>query len=107
MKHTFNLVYPNRESSPVRLVVSHGGEKFRKSVGVSVQTKLWNRKARTPDKMCKDRDAWSVLGPIHAKLVDKEVSAKKRKDVLDAIRYALGEDDRPVSVHLWDYFKEW
>lgn len=107
MKHTFNLVYPGRESSPVRLVVSHNGEKFRKSVGVSVRTKLWNQKARTPDKMCRDRDAWAVLGPIHAKLVEREVSARRRREVLDAISYALGEDFTPVSVHLWDYFKEW
>jgi len=107
MKHTFNLMYPGRECSPVRLIVSHDGEKFRKCVGVTVATKLWNQKARTPDKMCKDRKAWEVIGPIHAKLVEKEVSARKRKDVLAAISYALGEDVTPVSVHLWDYFKEW
>lgn len=107
MKHTFNLVYPGRATSPIRLIVSHNGEKFRRSVGVTVQTKLWNGKGKTPDKMCKDRDAWSIIGPIHAKLVEKELSARKRRDVLDAISYALGEDLRPVSVHLWDYFKEW
>ena len=107
MKHTFNLATPNGETSPVRLVVSHNGEKFRKSLGVTVRTKLWNQKARTPDKMCKDKDAWAVIGPIHAKLVEKEVAAKKRKDVFAAISYALGEDFTPVSVHLWDYFREW
>ena len=107
MKHTFNLVYPGREYSPIRLIVSHNGEKFRKSIGVTIQTRLWNQKGRTPDKMCKDRRAWEVIGPIHAKLVEKEVSARKRKDVLDAIRYAIGEDFTPSSVHLWDYFKEW
>lgn len=107
MKHTFNLVYPGRATSPVRLIVSHDGEKFRRSIGVTVNTKLWNRNGRTPDKMCRDRNAWAVIGPIHAKLVEKELSARKRRDVLDAIGYALGEDLRPVSVHLWDYFKEW
>lgn len=107
MKHTFNLVYPNKEVSPVRLVVSHNGEKFRKSVGVSVRTKLWNQKARTIDKMCKDADAWAILGPIHAKLIEKEVSVHRRTDVLSAIKYALGEDFSPSSTHLWDYFQEW
>lgn len=107
MKHTFNLVYPNKEVSPVRLVVSHNGEKFRKSVGVSVKTKLWNQKARTPNKMCKDADAWAILGPIHAKLIEKEVSVHRRADVLSAIKYALGEDLAPSSMCLWDYFKEW
>ena len=107
MTHTFNLVCPNKEVSPVRLVVSHNGEKFRKSVGVSVRTKLWNQKARTIDKMCKDADAWSILGPIHAKLIEKEVSVHRRADVLSAIKYALGEDFTPSSTHLWDYFKEW
>ena len=107
MKHTFNLVYPQRETSPVRLIISHRGEKIRRSIGVSVSTRLWNPKAKSVDKMCKDRNAWSVIGPIHAKLVEKELTAQKRRDVLDAISYALGEDYRPVSVHLWDYFKEW
>ena len=107
MKHTFNLVYPSKEVSPVRLVVSHNGEKFRKSVGVSVRTKLWNQKARTIDKMCKDADAWAILGPIHAKLIEKEVSIHRRADVLSAIKYALGEDFSPSSTHLWDYFQEW
>ena len=107
MKHTFNLVYPGRESSPVRLVVSHGGEKFRKSLGVSVRTKNWNQKARTPDKMCRDRDAWEVIGPVHAKLVEKEVSVRRRTEVLEAISYALGAGFCPSSVHLWDYFREW
>ena len=107
MKHTFNLVYPGRATSPVRLIVSHDGEKFRRSIGVTVDTKLWNAKAKSLDKKCRDRNAWAVIGPIHAKLVEKELSARKRRDVLDAIGYALGEDLRPVSVHLWDYFKEW
>ena len=107
MTHTFNLVYPGRETSPVRLVVSHNGEKIRRSIGVSVNTKLWNAKAKSLDKKCRDRNAWAVIGPIHAKLVEKELSARKRRDVLDAIGYALGEDLRPVSAHLWDYFKEW
>lgn len=107
MKHTFNLVYPNKEVSPIRLIVSAHGEKFRKSTGVSIRTKLWNQKARTPDKMCKDADVWAVLGPIHAKLVEKEVTAFKRADVLNAIKYALGEDITVSPEHLWDYFKEW
>lgn len=107
MKHTFNLVYPQRETSPVRLVVSHNGDKIRRSIGVSVNTKLWNARAKSLEKKCRDRNAWAVIGPIHAKLVEKELSARRRRDVLDAISYALGEDFRPVSVHLWDYFKEW
>ena len=107
MKHTFNLVYPKRATSPVRLVVSHGGEKFRRSIGVTVKTSLWNQKGRTPDKMCKDFAAWDAIGPIHAKLVEKELSARTRGDVLSALSYALGEGYTPPSVHLWDYFKEW
>ena len=108
MKHTFNLVNPGRDRSPIRLVVSHDGEKFRRSVGVSVSTSLWNQRARTPDKMCRDRDAWKLIGPIHAKLVERELSVRRRRDVLDAIAYALGEDRPPApAVSLWDYFSEW
>lgn len=108
MKHTFNLVSPGKDYSTVRLIVSHDGEKFRKSVGVTVKTSLWNQKGRTPDKMCKDRSAWEVIGPIHAKLVEKEVTARKRRDVLDAISYAFGEDEKPTQRPLfWAYFKDW
>lgn len=108
MKHTFNLVSPNKEYSTVRLVVSHNGEKFRRSVGVTIKSSLWNQKARTVDKMCKDRKAWSVLGPIHARLVEREISAMKRKDVTAAIAYALGCDDIPMERPLfWSYFKDW
>jgi integrase len=57
--------------------------------------------------MCRDKKAWSVIGPIHARLVEREVSARKRKDVVAAIAYALGEDTVSYSVHLWDYFKDW
>lgn len=108
MKHTFNLVHPKMGTSPVRLVVSHDGEKYRRCIGISVSTKLWNQKARTPDKMCRDRDAWKVIGPIHAKLVERELSVRRRRDVMNAIAYALGEEDEASSsVSLWDYFAEW
>lgn len=107
MKHTFNLVNPKAKESSVRLVISHKGEKFQKCVGVTIKTALWNQKAKSVDRMCKDADAWKVIGPIHSKLVEKEITAKKRKDVLSAISYALGEDFSASTVHLWDYFKEW
>ena len=57
--------------------------------------------------MCKDATAWKVIGPIHAKLTEKELSVRKRTDVPEAVRYALGEEIKPVSVHFWSYFKSW
>lgn len=108
MKHTFNLVSPNKEYSTLRLVVSHGGEKFRRSVGVTVKTSLWNQKARSVDKMCKDKRVWAVIGPIHARLVEREVSALRRRDVTNAISYALGHDEIPTGrPRFWPYFKDW
>ena len=108
MKHTFNLVSPNKEYSTVRLIVSHGGEKFRRSVGVTIKSSLWNQRARTVDKMCKDRRAWEVIGPIHAKLVEREVSATRRRDVVNAIEYALGVGGiLPNRPSFWPYFKSW
>lgn len=109
MKHTFNLVSPGKETSPVRLIVSHNGEKFRHSVGISVRTSLWNQKARTVDKMCKDRRVWEVVGTVHAKLVEREVTARSRRDVTAAIAYALGKDlESPTQrPSFWPYFKEW
>lgn len=107
MKHTFNLTRPKEKKSSVRLVVSHNGEKFQRCTGVVIRTDLWNQKARTADRMCRDADAWKVLGEIHSKLTEKELSVRKRADVLSAISYALGEDITPCAVRFWDYFKEW
>lgn len=107
MKHTFNLVTPDKDRSPVRLIVSHNGEKFRKSIGISIDTKQWNQKARSIDKMCKNKDVLAILNPIHLRLMEKEFYARRRADVLAAISYALGEEVGNSSVHLWDYFKEW
>lgn len=109
MKHTFNLVKPKAQVSPIRLIVSHNGEKFQRSIGVSINTSLWNRKAKSLEKTCKDANVWSVIGPIHARLVEKEITVHRRKEVLDAISYALGEETciKIQGVHLWDYFKEW
>lgn len=109
MKHSFNLVRPKAETSSIRLVVSYSGKKIQKCTGITVRTKLWNQKGRTPDKQCKDRDAWSGLSVIHARLVEKEVTARTRRDAVAAVAYALGEDNAVPEgrIGLWDYFKEW
>lgn len=107
MKHTFNLVNTKAEVSSIRLIVFHKGERIQKCIGVTVKTKLWNSKAKSVERMCKDMDAWKVMNPIHTKLLERETTARKRKDVIAAISYALGEDVSFSSFKLWSYFKEW
>ena len=108
MKHTFNLTTPNREFSPIRLIVSHDGVKYRRSTGLTVKSSLWNQKARTVEKMCKDRDVWALLGPIHAKLIERELSVKRARDIQPAIAYAFGEAEIPAGRPLfWPYFEDW
>ena len=108
MKHSFNLVRPKAQTSSIRLVVSHAGEKTQRCTGLVIRTSLWNQKGRTPDKQCKDKDIWAKLSPIHTKLLEREVSARNKKAVADAIAYAFGEGKESASgTSLWDYFYEW
>ncbi|MBE9488633.1 MAG: integrase catalytic domain-containing protein [Bacteroidetes bacterium] len=40
---TFLLVNPEREISSIAMLVSHKGKKYKRSVGISVQVKKWNK----------------------------------------------------------------
>lgn len=108
MRHTFNLIHPESEFSGIRLIVSHRGKKYRKSTGLVIRTKLWNKKGKDFQAKCKDVKVWKSLSQIHAKLINAEPGAKSEKDVLSAISYALGKETAsPSRPSLWPYFKEW
>ena len=113
MTHTFNL-----DKGTIRLVVSHGGKKYRKSTGLSIDPRNWNPEAKSLKAKCKDVRAYERLRTIHARLEEKEGDASTESDVLSAIEFALSYDDSPVKTkkgvvsspdrpRFWDFFKAW
>jgi len=106
MTHTFNL-----SKRYIRLIVSHDGEKFRKSTGLSIEPTLWKKSAKSLSAQCKDAEVYKKLRLIHLRLLEKEESVSTRDDVMDAIEYGLtgkvidrSKLSRPT---FWKYFREW
>ena len=108
MTHTFNLNRPRATRSAIRLIVSHNGKKYMKATGLSVQTELWDQKAKSLQARCKDKKVWKELARIHARLIEREPDIRKERDVHAAIAYAIGIDDTPPApLSFWDYFRDW
>lgn len=110
MTHTFNLIRPTAGRSAIRLIVSHKGKKYMKSTGISIDTSLWDMKAKGKSVLarCKHKGVLKKLSEIHARLIEREPDVRTERDVLAAIAYALGEDTAtPSRPSFWPYFKEW
>lgn len=108
MTHTFNL-----DKGSIRLVVSNGGKKWRKSTGLSTKPSLWNPKGKSLRARCTDQRIYEELRLIDLRLREKERSKMTEDEVLAAIEYGLsGEmvEDRPTAParqSFWEYFDEW
>lgn len=119
MTHTFNL-----DKGTIRIIVSDGGKKYRKSTGLSINPKLWDRHASKKKgawaSVCKDKEVWEKLKPIHYRMLEMEgegASAEK------ALEYALNpneeqKDSKPSVKEtkrrqkrneptFWEYYDEW
>lgn len=107
MTHTFNL-----NGRSIRLIVSDGGTKYKKSTGLSIDPKLWNKKAKSLGAKCQDRGVWAKLRLIDIRLNEKEKDGLSEQEINDAMEYAVTgvmpeskeRADRPM---FWDFFKEW
>lgn len=53
MKSNWNLSTPNKESSPIRLVIHHHGKIYNKNIGISIPTRQWKVPKRGP-QFCTD-----------------------------------------------------
>lgn len=110
MTHTFNL-----NGRTIRLVVSHGGEKYKRATGLTIDPRLWNQKAKSLPAKCLDRRVWAELRLINARMEEKE--GEGCINMAEAVSYALGggstpktpknakeKDDMPTFC---EYFEEW
>lgn len=106
----FNLVYPSREESPIRVSVTHNGKQYRKSIGITTPTRFWKKeKTGNPKK-----DA--AIRIIRVGLEECLETASDEKSILRALeRIEDGKwRDLPSSTlkpskraSFWPYFKEW
>lgn len=110
MKIHFNLVNPSESSSTVRVIVSHGGRQYRKSIGMTTKTALW-KKERTGNER-KD----SQLRAIRVGLEELLDDSSTEKDISRAFRHIEGGRwiDVPKAAppgskrpSFWSYFEDW
>lgn len=107
MTHTFNL-----DKTSIRLVVSHGGKKWRKATGLTTEPKLWNKNGQSLRARCTDRRVLDHLRLIDARLREKEDMSMTDEEVEAAIEYALTgvnieKPSTPARPTFWEYFDSW
>lgn len=106
MTHTFNI-----DKGSIRIVVSHKGKQYKKATGLTIDPALWNRKAKTLQAKCKDKNVWDKLRLVHLRAEEKQDAARTEADVLRIIDYAItGEiikSTAPRPLSFWEYFDEW
>lgn len=106
MKHTF--IY---DKGSIRLVVSHGGKKYRKATGLT--TKLWDSNAKKLTSKCKEVDVRERLLVIDKRLREREGGVVREADVLRTMDWAITGDDSLLWIKaktrptFWEYFREW
>ena len=113
---TFLLIHKEREVSPVAVLVSFRGQKYRKSIGESVPVKLWNPKTKLVRVLADNTEAALVNDRIREwrkaaeRTVDrfkKAKSAPPRDEfirVLEDERFGTNDSSRSLLVPYFDTF---
>lgn len=113
MTYTFNLNNPKEGVSSIRLIVSQDGRKFRRQIGTSIETKLYNGKASSMRARFKDATVYERLSMISKRLEEVKKDSMTPAEVEAAIDYALSTEKRPVMAKhpgapsFWEFYDEW
>ena len=106
----FNLVYPSREESPIRVSVTNGGKQYRKSIGITTPTKFWKKeKTGNPKKDAAIRIIRTGLEECLDGFPDENAILR----ALDRIEDGKWKDLPSTTIKtskrpsFWAYFKEW
>ena len=110
MQHTFTI-----DKRTIRVSGTHNGRQYRKATGLVIADPgLWDARAKSLRAKCKDRRVIADLLGIHARLTEKESTARSEADALAAIDYALAGARRYTPIAppsgaptFWEYFDEW
>ena len=106
----FNLVNPDKETSPVRIIITHRGKVYRKSVGLSVKTKTW-KNGKTSNATIHE-----ALRLIRIGLESELNGTSNEKAILGALERVKDGRWSEIPQHVynrlkrpsfWPYFKEW
>ena len=106
----YNLVFPSREESPIRVVITHRGKVWRKSVGITTKTKNWNGK-RTGE-YSKD-NALRLIRIGLESCLDEFSSEKAISEALARVKDGKWSET-PLPAYnakkrpsFWQYFDDW
>lgn len=113
MTFAFYLKDKHATTTPLVLVISHGGHKYKKQIGISVKPSEF-KKQRT-----KDESVNAKLRGIEICLNERLNQFSKPDEILAAIEAALsggtnrvtskrsGKKDTPSRPSFWEYFQSW
>lgn len=111
MNITFNLKNPGEVTSPVRLVVTHMGKVYRKSIGMTLKTSQWTGGRR--GQWTTNRAAAARMKAIRLALEERLDAYSTEEEIREAIADALKEDKgegkegNVIRPTFWEYFEEW
>lgn len=113
MNIRYNLVSLHKDTSPLRVVITHKGKAYRKSVGISVSTKDWKDSKQKCNNRVIDERLKRLRLSIETEL-DEQSSAKDIEDLISRIEDgSLKERENKVSEplrlrpHFMDFFQDW
>lgn len=110
MNINFNLTNPERESSPIRVIITQRGKVYRKSIGITVPTKKWT------GKRSGDVNIDAKIRVIRVGLESMLEFSSTEKEIKRALAHIQKGEwrDYPTTTLMaskrpsfWVYFKEW
>lgn len=102
MKHTFNI-----DHNSIRLIVSSGGKKFKKSTGLTIEPASWNQKAKTLRAKCRDAKVYKRLRQIDLRMREADNDDLSPEDAIEYAVTGKVTEKKQGRPFFWDYFKEW
>lgn len=112
MNISFNLKDTKRESSPIRVIITHRGKVYRKAVGLTTRTKDWSQSKQR----CLNPTIQQQLKAIRTGLEEclSELSPERAiETALNRIKdgqwidLPFGASNAPNRPSFWGYFHEW
>lgn len=112
MKFNWNLSTPNKESSPIRLVVHHHAKIYNKNIGISIPTRQWRVPKKGP-QYCTDTKVAEKMRKIDLYVrtyLDDYSSDEDVRKVLSGIAGGRAEypEETPKTVKtFWEFWDEY
>lgn len=112
MTHNYNLFFPTKDKSPIRVVIHHKSKTYSKAIGITVPTARWKMPKRGP-QYCTDTKVAEKLRKISLYLdtyLDSSSSEADVRRVLSGIaggRAELPEETTSPKKTFWEFYDEY